>query len=92
MGWNWTLDAFEPNVRSTRYLLDLVFASPNASHVRLLFVSSAVMAQAWPSTKGAYPEEALDDPTWSVGTGYGESKYVTERVSTVDLRVFAHAD
>jgi nucleoside-diphosphate-sugar epimerase len=92
MGFNSTLDAFEPNVRGTRFLLDLAFASPNASRLRFLFVSSSGVAQAWPRTKGAYPEEALDDPTWSVGVGYGESKFVAEHVSTTNLKAFTHAD
>jgi hypothetical protein len=38
------------------------------------------VGQAWPHTTGWFPEESTEDPQWSVGVGYGEGKYVAERV------------
>jgi hypothetical protein len=40
-------------------------------------VASAV---SWGSSQGPYPEETILDARFAVGNGYGESKYVSERV------------
>jgi thioester reductase-like protein len=80
LDFNLSLGSFEPHVAGTRRLLDLAFASQDPSRTRVLLTSSVAVAQSWPKAKGAFPEEPLDDPTWSVGGGYGESKYVAERL------------
>jgi nucleoside-diphosphate-sugar epimerase len=82
MNLNASLDAFEPNVRGTRRLVDLASTSFNLNHIRFLFVSSSSVGQAWPRTAGPFPEE-VSDLQWSVGLGYGESKCVAEHVRPV---------
>ncbi|RDB20740.1 Non-canonical non-ribosomal peptide synthetase FUB8 [Hypsizygus marmoreus] len=80
LDFNLTLPSFEPNVRGTRRLVDLARSSPHASTVRLLFTSSISSAQSWDQTKGPYPEEVVEDVGYAVGGGYGEGKYVAERI------------
>ncbi|KAJ7089503.1 putative aminoadipate reductase [Mycena crocata] len=82
----WTLDfnrnlsSFEPHVKGTRNLIDLARQSPNASRVRFLFTSSISSAQGWDVKPGPFPEELQLDASVAVGNGYGESKYVSERI------------
>lgn len=73
------LSAFESQVKGTRYLIDLARSSKRLP--RFLFASSFRMAQNWDKTKGPYPEELIMDARYAIGSGYGESKYVIERVS-----------
>jgi nucleoside-diphosphate-sugar epimerase len=79
-GFKHSLDVFEPNIQGARKLLDFAFSCTHARRLRFLFISSFTVGQSWPHTSGAFPEESFEDPYWSVGHGYGESKYVTERV------------
>ena len=37
---------------------------------------------SWDRSRGPYPEETLRDSKFAVGSGYGESKYVSERVNS----------
>lgn len=55
--------------------------STGADGVKFIFTSSVASALSWDQTKGAYPEEVVEDPKYAIGNGYGEAKYVTERVS-----------
>ena len=50
-----------------------------------MFTSSIASAQGWDHSKGAFPEEVQIDPGVAVGGGYGEGKYVAERVSNICL-------
>lgn len=45
-----------------------------------MFTSSIASAQGWDLSKGAFPEEVEIDSSVAVGGGYGEGKYVAERV------------
>lgn len=83
LDFNLTLASFEGNIRGTRNLIDLARSSPHASDIRFLFMSSISSAQSWDKSKGSYPEETLTDASYSIGSGYGEGKYVTERVCKV---------
>ncbi|KAJ6514509.1 male sterility protein-domain-containing protein [Mycena vitilis] len=80
----WTLDfnkslgSFEPHVKGTRNLIDLALQSPN--NVRFLFTSSISSAQGWDPSLGPFPEELQLDVSVAIGSGYGESKYVSERI------------
>jgi nucleoside-diphosphate-sugar epimerase len=82
----WTLDfnkalsSFELHVKGTRNLIDLARQSPNSSGVRFLFTSSIASAQSWVQTLGPLPKELQYDASVALGNGYGESKYVSERV------------
>ncbi|KAE9396157.1 hypothetical protein BT96DRAFT_1021518 [Gymnopus androsaceus JB14] len=56
-------------------------SSRHSSSIRFLFTSSIASAQSWDAkTQGLYPEEVVMDAKYAVGGGYGESKYVTERI------------
>ncbi|EIW80241.1 acetyl-CoA synthetase-like protein [Coniophora puteana RWD-64-598 SS2] len=84
LDFNLALSSFEPHVRGTRNLVDLALAASSSSSssapARVLFTSSIGSTKSWDKSKGAYPEEVLLDAATAVGNGYGESKYVAERV------------
>ena len=80
LDFNLSLASFEPNIRSTRNLIDLALASPHTSNLRFLFASSISSVQAWGQSRGAVPEDIPADEGVAVGSGYGEGKYVAERV------------
>ncbi|KAH9475986.1 putative NRPS-like protein biosynthetic cluster [Psilocybe cubensis] len=80
LDFNQSLPSFEPNVQGTRNLIDLARASRFGSSVKFLFTSSVSSAYSWDKTHGPYPEEVVTDSRYAVGNGYGESKYVAERV------------
>ncbi|KAJ7045248.1 putative aminoadipate reductase [Mycena alexandri] len=81
----WTLDfnkslaSFESHVKGMRNLIDLARQSPRTG-VRFLFTSSIASAQSWDQKRGPFPEELQLDADVAVGNGYGESKYVSERI------------
>jgi thioester reductase-like protein len=91
LDFNLTLASFEGNVRGTRNLVDMARSSPHAADIRFLFMSSVSSAQSWDRSNGSYPEETLLDASHAVGSGYGEGKYVTERVRFLRFRL-RHAD
>ena len=55
-----------------------------------MFTSSVSIAQAWDPAAGRYPEEIVLDARHAVGLGYGEGKYVAERVRA-RLTVFTNS-
>ncbi|KAJ6457233.1 acetyl-CoA synthetase-like protein [Mycena sanguinolenta] len=80
LDFNKTLSSFEPHIKGTRNLIDLARQSPIASGVRFLFTSSISSAQNWDPKRGPFPEELQLDASVAIGNGYGESKYVSERI------------
>ncbi|KAF8974264.1 hypothetical protein BDZ97DRAFT_1772696 [Flammula alnicola] len=66
LDFNLSVTSFESNIRGTRNLIELRIP------VRMPQIS----------IEGLYPEEVILDTKYAVGGGYGESKYVTERVLT----------
>ncbi|KIK64025.1 hypothetical protein GYMLUDRAFT_241246 [Collybiopsis luxurians FD-317 M1] len=81
LDFNLSLSSFESQVRGVRSLVDLARSSRHRSSLRFLFTSSISAAQGWDaSKKGPYPEEILMDAGGAVGMGYGEGKYVSERI------------
>ncbi|KAF7968306.1 hypothetical protein HWV62_2396 [Athelia sp. TMB] len=78
--FNLSLASFEPNIRGTRNLIDLATRSEHASTSRFLFTSSVASTQGWDKSRGAYPEEVQFDVSTALGGGYGEAKYVCERI------------
>ncbi|KAJ3740213.1 putative aminoadipate reductase [Lentinula detonsa] len=81
LDFNLSLSSFEPHIRGMRNLIDLARSSRNASTLRFVFTSSIGSAQSWDSSSlGPYPEEVIVDPKFAVGGGYGESKYISERI------------
>ncbi|KAH7929525.1 putative nonribosomal peptide synthetase [Leucogyrophana mollusca] len=79
LDFNLSISSFEPNVRGTRNLIDLALSSTHRSSLRFVFTSSIGSAQSWDERKGPFPEE-VQDAIVAVGSGYGESKYVSERL------------
>ncbi|KAF8154594.1 hypothetical protein B0H34DRAFT_783744 [Crassisporium funariophilum] len=80
LDFNFSLSSFEPNVQGTRNLIDLALSSVHSSSIKFLFTSSVTSAYSWDQSRGPYPEEVCMDPQYAVGNGYGESKYVAERI------------
>ena len=79
LDFNLSLASFESQVRGTRNLIDLALSSPQRAAVRFVFTSSIATLASW-DKKEKVPEEPLSDGKWSGGNGYGESKYVAEKV------------
>jgi nucleoside-diphosphate-sugar epimerase len=65
-----------------RNLIDFARSGPFSASTRFLFTSSIASAQSWRQKNGPFPEEVITDASVAVGSGYGEAKYVAERVST----------
>lgn len=80
LDFNLTLASFESNVRGTRNLIDLARSGANNLILKFLFTSSIASAQSWDQSRGPYPEQLVSDAKYAVGGGYGEGKYVAERV------------
>ncbi|KAF4610030.1 hypothetical protein D9613_010647 [Agrocybe pediades] len=80
LDFNLSLTSFESNIQGTRNLVDLARESAFNSSIKVLFTSSISAAYSWDTTNGAYPEEVVLDAKYAVGNGYGESKYVSERI------------
>ena len=73
-----SLASFESNIRGTQHL---VRAARQAFSLKFLFTSSVSSGSSWDQSKGSHPEDVVLDPKYVVGDGYGESKYVAERVN-----------
>ena len=82
LDFNLGVTAFESSIRGTRALVDFARASAHADALRFVFTSSVGSTLSWdPTTKGPVPEELIEDPSVCVnGGGYGQGKYVAERV------------
>ncbi|KAJ3785824.1 hypothetical protein GGU10DRAFT_421302, partial [Lentinula aff. detonsa] len=74
------LPSFESHIRGTRTFIDLARSSERRADIRFLFTSSITMSQNWDEREGPYPENLVLDAKTAVGGGYGESKYVAERI------------
>ncbi|KAL1660005.1 hypothetical protein GGF50DRAFT_130616 [Schizophyllum commune] len=82
LNWNADLDAFEPNIRATRALVNFARKARHAASLRFIFTSSIGSAHSWDAAaRGPVPEELFEDPAVCIGgNGYGQSKYVAERL------------
>ncbi|GAW10245.1 pre-mRNA-splicing factor ATP-dependent RNA helicase PRP43 [Lentinula edodes] len=81
LDFNLSLASFEAHVKGSRVLMDLGRSSRHSYSIRFLFTSSIASTQSWDAQSlGPYPEEVVMDAKYAVGGGYGESKYVTERI------------
>ncbi|KAG8221462.1 acetyl-CoA synthetase-like protein [Butyriboletus roseoflavus] len=80
LDFNLSLGSFEPSVKATRNLVDLALDSRYGRSLRFVFTSSVGSAQSWDRERGPFPEDVQFDPSVAVGSGYGESKYVCERI------------
>jgi len=80
LDFNLSLTSFESNIRGTQHLIEFARTARHASSLKFLFTSSVGSAASWDKSKGSYPEDVILDAEYAVGNGYGESKYVAERV------------
>ncbi|KZT58724.1 acetyl-CoA synthetase-like protein [Calocera cornea HHB12733] len=78
LDFNLSLSSFESYIKGTRNLVDLAL-SASAGPAHFIFTSSIGTLANWRSSRPV-PEEALASPNLAIGTGYGESKWVAERV------------
>ncbi|CAE6425821.1 unnamed protein product [Rhizoctonia solani] len=77
--FNWNLQSFEPNVQGTRHLVDLALSSTWKRAPRFIFTSSISVAGLGVPGR-SLDEDYITRSTIAPGFGYGESKYVAERV------------
>lgn len=91
LDFNLGLGAFESSIRGTRTLVDFALQARYAETLRFLFTSSIASARGWDAASGGpVPEELIDNPAVSVlGGGYGQSKYVAERVLAASRLAFS---
>ncbi|KAL1699761.1 hypothetical protein EV121DRAFT_295859 [Schizophyllum commune] len=84
LDFNLGVSAFESSIRGIRALVDFARQTQHRDVLRFLFTSSIASAASWhgdATTRGPVPEELIDDPSVCVqGGGYGQGKYVAERV------------
>ena len=80
LDFNLSLSSFESNIRGTQHLVDFARTARHASSLKFLFTSSIASVSSWDQSKGKYPEDVVLDAKYAVGSGYGEGKYVAERV------------
>jgi thioester reductase-like protein/2-polyprenyl-3-methyl-5-hydroxy-6-metoxy-1,4-benzoquinol methylase len=73
------LQSFNPLLDGVRHLIDLSLGSPLPSPPRFLFVSSIGVVHNWPVGE-TVDETIVADAKVALGTGYGESKWIAERV------------
>ncbi|KAH9931804.1 uncharacterized protein B0H18DRAFT_1093226 [Fomitopsis serialis] len=76
--FNLALASFENNVKGLRSLIDFALSSPFTDPPRLIFVSSIGVFSNIPN--GEVHTETRIAPEVALGTGYGESKWVSEDV------------
>ncbi|KAF8898448.1 acetyl-CoA synthetase-like protein [Infundibulicybe gibba] len=76
--FNLSLASFETNVKGLRGMVDFALTSPLPTPPRFVFTSSIAVFQNL-SVKEPLVEDFVD-PTAAVGTGYGESKWVSEQL------------
>ncbi|KZT73708.1 acetyl-CoA synthetase-like protein [Daedalea quercina L-15889] len=73
-----TLNSFEPQVQGVRSLVDFALSSPLPEPPRLVFESSMGTLQGAPAEE--FILETSSKPEYAVGTGYAESKWVSEQI------------
>ncbi|KAE8403342.1 hypothetical protein BDV37DRAFT_294628 [Aspergillus pseudonomiae] len=80
VNFNHRAEAFEdPHIRGVRNLVDFSLRSAHSAHIH--FISSISTVSAWGPQHGpSVPEIPLEDPDVALRQGYGESKFVGERI------------
>ncbi|TFK96751.1 hypothetical protein BDV98DRAFT_554877 [Pterulicium gracile] len=78
--FKFTLHDYEPFIIGSRNLIDFALAVKCSSKMRFVFTSSMASVQSWTKGGDLVPETSLSDASIAAGSGYGESKYVVERL------------
>ena len=88
MDFNLSLESFEPHVAGVRNLIDL--SNQSSKKPPILFTSSISTLGLWqvkhPGEK--VPERGFNDFSIPIPMGYGESKYVAERLLNFAAKEF----
>ena len=81
--FNLSLSSFEQvHIQGVRNLIDYSLHSNHQA--RIFFISSISAVMNWPAQhKGAVPEKVFDDFSIPPAMGYGESKYIAERLLAI---------
>ncbi|KAG6900035.1 putative secondary metabolism biosynthetic enzyme, partial [Termitomyces sp. T159_Od127] len=87
LDFNLSIVSFETNIRGIRRLVDLARSVPHPELIRFVFTSSVASAQGWGHPEVPVPEEVIQDAEVAVGNGYGEGKYVSERVRAIPFTI-----
>ncbi|KAI0795720.1 acetyl-CoA synthetase-like protein [Abortiporus biennis] len=78
--FNLNLPSFESAIQGVRNLVDFALSSPYKPHI--VFTGSIGVFRN-PATPGHAKEEYILDPKVPAGSGYGESKWVSERILAI---------
>ncbi|EJC99103.1 acetyl-CoA synthetase-like protein [Fomitiporia mediterranea MF3/22] len=82
-GWrvnfNVAVSSFESNIRSVRNFIDFSLGGSRPVPARIIFISSIGVFQSF-SEKQLGPESHMVEPDGAIGTGYAESKWVSEQI------------
>ncbi|KAG5724635.1 L-aminoadipate-semialdehyde dehydrogenase [Termitomyces sp. T112] len=78
--FNMSLPSFEWAIKSSRNLIDLIRQSPNVFRARFVFISTVASIQSWDDSCGPVPEDIPENISYALGSGYGEAKYIVERL------------
>ncbi|GJJ05921.1 putative NRPS-like protein biosynthetic cluster [Clathrus columnatus] len=82
VNFNISLASFEPAIRGVRNLINFALSSPYSTPPRILFTSSVGTIKTW-ANMPPIKEEPFDDISLLQTSGYGESKWVSERILTI---------
>ena len=103
LNFNLILESYERvHVAGVRHLIDLALSSPQRHTPRLIFLSSIAavgtyrgppqrVSQGNEAGETIVPEEPINDPSIPLDQGYGQSKYVSERVIVNATQAGLHA-
>ena len=72
-------------MRGVRNLVDVALSSRRDAPPQILFTSSVSTLVNWKHDR-RIPEEPFHDPAYAIGGGYGEAKWVSERVRAAALK------
>lgn len=83
VNFNHEVEAFEDtHIKGVRRLVDFSLESTHSAHIH--FISSVSTVGGWASKHGpSVPEIPLEDPDVALRQGYGESKFVSERICAI---------
>ncbi|KAI0717761.1 acetyl-CoA synthetase-like protein [Cerioporus squamosus] len=79
VNFNITIPSFEVDIQGARNFVDLALSSPYTQPPSIIFVSSVGIFANY-NGPSPVPEAPVDDPEVPFGSGYPESKWVTEHV------------
>ncbi|KIJ64864.1 hypothetical protein HYDPIDRAFT_132032 [Hydnomerulius pinastri MD-312] len=79
VNFNLALNSFETAIRGVRNLVDFALSSLLPTPPKIIFTSSVGVLYNWPRSL-AVEEDPIYNATVPVGQGYGEAKWIAERI------------